>query len=151
MNFAWSLNPVVVSMKVCGVPTYYEHQQWKSCIRRIFGYFWRVLSLICLLINCFFHFFNFIEAMKIVFICDAEPYNKMSYEEAWKDFGSNVSPTFYSTRFYNWDSTSLYFSILFHWNLSQYMGMHSKNGRKNGSIKKILSQMQKTMPHISWN
>ena len=54
--------------KISGMPPYRELGN-ESCIHRILGYFWFILSLICLFLNCFFQIFNFVEDMKRRFLC----------------------------------------------------------------------------------
>ena len=72
MSIRWSLNPVVVLMKICGIPTYIEPRN-KSCTvpRVIFDYFWRILSFICFLLNSFFQIYNLIQEMKTVSVCSS--------------------------------------------------------------------------------
>ena len=54
--------------KISGMPPYRELEN-ESCTHRILGYFWFILSLICLFLNCFLQIFNFVEDMKRRFLC----------------------------------------------------------------------------------
>ena len=73
MSILWSLNPVVVLMKICGIPTNFELANKIGCTahRVFFYYFWRILSFICLLLNCFFQNYNLVQEMKTVSICSS--------------------------------------------------------------------------------
>lgn len=80
MSTAWSLDPLVIYMKVCGNPTSYEKS---GLIHRVYGYFWRFLSLICLLINCFFNIYDLLKDMKDVFVCERHFIHRFSKKSIW--------------------------------------------------------------------
>ncbi len=71
MSIFWSLKPLVIFMKICGVPIYFETENNKSCTinRLLVNFLWRSLSLVCLLLNCFFQTYNFVYEMKFAFLC----------------------------------------------------------------------------------
>lgn len=73
MSIFFSLNPLVIFMKFCGVPIYPEPENNKNCttLRVLVDFIWRSLSLICLSLNCFFQTYNFVYEMKINFICSS--------------------------------------------------------------------------------
>jgi len=80
MSIAWSLNSLVVCMRFCGIPTFYEKSGF---MQHIFGYFWRFLSLICLFINCFYNIYDFLKDLKVLFVCERRASDRMSDDEAW--------------------------------------------------------------------
>lgn len=68
-SILWSLKPVLIYTKISGLATYQELGNKSCTAHRILGYFWFILSLICLFLNCFFQIFNCVEDIKRRFLC----------------------------------------------------------------------------------
>lgn len=97
-NILWSLKPVLMYTKISGIPTY-DASENKSCTYRILGYFWFILSLTCLFLNCFFQIFNFVEDMKKRYVCGFSIFDSLKYFPfAFADLlGKSYSKPFFVT------------------------------------------------------
>jgi len=73
----WSLYPVLIYTKICGIPSCYyttpRNPNKRVCSHLPSGYSFlyigNIPSLICLLINCFFQIFHFVERITFRFLC----------------------------------------------------------------------------------
>lgn len=71
MSIAWSLKPVLMFAKTCGIPTIdIEPKSGNLFCGVIALTLWRTLSFICLLLNCFLNIYRFVKHYKRKWICD---------------------------------------------------------------------------------
>lgn len=96
-SILWNLTPLLIYLKISGTPTLREKEN-KSYIHRILGYFWLILSITCLLLNCFFQAFNTAEDMKRRFSCAGQShfYSLQLVPVVFGDFFINciIRPTY---------------------------------------------------------
>ncbi len=70
-SITWSLKPVLVFAKICGIPTVDIKPNTGSLICRVVAStLWRALGFICLLLNCFLNIYRFVKYYKRKWICD---------------------------------------------------------------------------------
>ncbi len=71
MSIAWSLKPVLMFAKTCGIPIIDIEPKTGSLFYRVIALsLWRTLSFICLLLNCFLNIYRFVKHYKRKWICD---------------------------------------------------------------------------------
>ena len=71
MNIAWSLKPVLMFTKICGITTIDIEPNTENSFCRVTSIiFWRISGFTCLLLNCFLNIYRLVRYYKRKWICD---------------------------------------------------------------------------------